>query len=159
MHPVGVPGRLAARHAARIVLRRLVRTRKTWQKEHDPEHRNSACRQCTTDLERITQVLGTSSASSHSIVITSALAMLTGEIYLWVDNPHVPRQCIVAAECLLLYAKRAADFLLARVVNCIFVSGEVVRPGEDGVAGLAGGGVNALTFVRTRLRAPLQERR
>jgi len=59
MHPVGVPGRLAARHAARIALRRLVRTRKTWQKDHDPEHRNSACRQCTTDLERITQVPGT----------------------------------------------------------------------------------------------------
>lgn len=85
--------------------------------------------------------------------------MLTGEIYLWVNDPHMPRQCIVAAECLLLYAKRAADFLLACVMNCIFMSGEVVRPGEDGVAGLAGGGVNALTFVRTRLRAPLQERR
>lgn len=98
-------------------------------------------------------------ASSHSIVITSALAMLTGEIYLRVDDSHMPRQRIVAAECLLLYAKRAADFLLACVMDCIFVSGEVVRPGEDGVAGLAGGGVNALTFVRTRLRAPLQERR
>jgi len=159
MHPVGVPDRRAARHAARIALRRLVRTRKTRQKDHDPEHRNSACRQCTTDLERIAQVPGTGSASSHSIVITSALAMLTGEIYLRVDDPHMPRQRIVAAECLLLDAKRAADFLLACVVNCIFVSGEVVGPGEDGVAGLAGGGVNALTFVRTRLRAPLQERR
>jgi hypothetical protein len=117
------PGRLAARHAARIALRRLVRTRKTWQKDHNPEHRNSACRQCTTDLERITQGPGTGPASSHSVVITSALAMLTGEIYLWVDNPHVPRQRIIAAECLLLYAKRAANFLLACVVNCIFVSG------------------------------------
>ena len=85
--------------------------------------------------------------------------MLTGEIYFRVDDAHMPRQRIVATECFLFDAKRAADFLLACVVNRIFVSGEVVRPGEDSVAGLAGSGVNALTFVRTRLRAPLQERR
>jgi len=91
MHPVGVPDRRAARHAARIALRRLVRTRKTQQKDHDPEHRNSACRQRTTDLARVTQVPGTGSTSSHSIMITSAPAMLTGEIYLRVDDPHMPR--------------------------------------------------------------------
>jgi hypothetical protein len=67
-------------------------TRKTRQKDHDPEHRNCACQQCTTDdLARITQVPGTRSTSSHSIVITSAPAMLTREIYFRVYDPHMPR--------------------------------------------------------------------
>jgi len=113
---------------------------------------------CTIDRER-TQVPGTDSASSHSIVVTSAPAMLTGEINFRVYNAHMPRQRIVTAERLLLDTKRTTDFLLAYVVNCIFMSGEVVRPGEDGVAGLARGGVDALAFVWTRLRVPLQERR
>jgi len=85
--------------------------------------------------------------------------MLTGEINFRVYNAHMPRQRIVTAERLLLDTKRTTDFLLAYVVNCIFMSGEVVRPGEDGVAGLARGGVDALAFVWTRLRVPLQERR
>lgn len=85
--------------------------------------------------------------------------MLTGEIYLRMDDTHVPRQRIVAAKGLLLNAERTADLLLARVVDCIFMSGEVVRSGEYSVAGFASGGVDALALVRARLRVPFQERR
>lgn len=91
---------------------------------------------------------------SISIVATTAPTMLSGEIDLRMDDTHVPRQRIIAAECLLLDAKCAADFLLAGIVNCVFMSGEVIGSREDGVARLAGGGVNALTLVWARLRVP-----
>lgn len=63
------------------------------------------------------------------------------------DSYHVTCQCIVAGESLFLDTQCAANFLLARVVNRVFVPGKIVRTGEDRAARLAGSGVDALTFV------------
>jgi hypothetical protein len=82
--------------------------------------------------------------------------------HLLVDSmfdPPVTDESVGTAERFLVGADFAPDLLLLRVVDGVLVTCEIVGPGEDGVAGLAGGGVNALTFVRTGLRAPLQERR
>lgn len=92
-------------------------------------------------------------------MIATTSAMLAGEVDLWMHDAHVPRQRIVAAEGLLLDAECAAHFLLARVVDGVLVARQVVGSREDGVARLAGGGVDALTLVWARLRIPLQERR
>jgi hypothetical protein len=95
------------------------------------------------------------SESESSIMVSSAPAMLSRKVHLWMHNAHVPRQCIVARKSLLLGTQCTADLLLAAVVNRVLVPGEIVRTGEHSVAWLAGCGVNALTFVRTRLRVPL----
>lgn len=53
-------------------------------------------------------------------------------------DSQVPRERIVPAEGLLLGAQRAVHLLLACVVDGVFVSCQVVRPGENGVAWLSG---------------------
>jgi len=54
---------------------------------------------------------------------------------------------IVPAEGLLLCTQVTAHLLLARVVDGILMAREVVRSREDGVAGLARRGVDALALV------------
>lgn len=70
----------------------------------------------------------------------------------------MPRQRVVPRKGLLLGAEVTADLLLACVVDGILVAGEVVGAREDGVARLAGGGVDALAFVWSGL-AVSHERR
>jgi len=82
-----------------------------------------------------------------SVMVSTAPAMLSGEVDFWMHNTHVTCQCIVAGESLFLDTQCAADFLLARVVNRVFVPGKIVRTGEDRAARLAGSGVDALTLV------------
>jgi hypothetical protein len=55
-----------------------------------------------------------------------------------VHHSQVPCERIVPAEGLLLGAQRTVHLLLARVVDGVFVSREIVRPGEDGIARLSG---------------------
>jgi hypothetical protein len=50
----------------------------------------------------------------------------------------MPSERIVPAKGLVLGANRAMHLLLTGVMNGVFVAGEVVRTGEDGVARLAG---------------------
>jgi hypothetical protein len=57
---------------------------------------------------------------------------------LWVYHAQVTGQRIVPAEGFLLGAVRAVHLDLLRVVNGVFVSGEVVRTREYRVARLAG---------------------
>jgi len=83
--------------------------------------------------------------------------MFAGEIDLWMDDTHVPSESVAPGECLFLLAKRTANFLLADVVDRVFVSSEIVRTGENGVARLPGRRVSPLTLVRTRLRVSLHE--
>jgi len=64
----------------------------------------------------------------------------------------MPGECIIPRKRLLLGAQVTADLDLASVVDRVFVSGEIVGAREDGVARLAGAGIDALAFVRTRLR-------
>jgi hypothetical protein len=80
-------------------------------------------------------------------MVSTTSAMLSGEIDLWMHNAlrmllarlrlvlarcvmtyHVTCQCIVARESLFLDAQRAADFLLARVVNRILMPSEIIWP-------------------------------
>ena len=82
---------------------------------------------------------------------TTPAPVLTRKVHLRMHDTHVSRQSIIAREGLLLYAERAADFLLAGIVNSILVTGEIIRTREDRIAGLAGCGVDALTLVRPRL--------
>jgi len=60
-------------------------------------------------------------------------------------------ECVGPAECLLIGAKIAPDFLLARIVDGVLVAGKVVGPREDRVAGLPGARVDAVTPVRPGL--------
>ena len=69
----------------------------------------------------------------------------------WVDNTHVARKRVVARKGLLLTTHRTPHLLLAVVVDGVLVACEVVRPREDGVARLVGGGVDPRALVRSRL--------
>jgi len=84
--------------------------------------------------------------------------MLSWEVNLGMDDAHMPSQSIVAAECFLFHAKRAADLLLAYVVNCVFVASEIVRPRKHRIAGLPGGRIYALALMRPLLRISRCER-
>ena len=52
-------------------------------------------------------------------------------------HSQVPRERVIPAEALLLGAQRTVHLLLARIVDRVFVSREIVRSGEDGIAGLS----------------------
>lgn len=77
--------------------------------------------------------------------------MLAREFNVGVAHPVVPRQCISTAERLLLCTQVAVHFLLFGVVDRVLMPGQVVRPREDGVARLAGAGVDAIAAVRSGL--------
>lgn len=53
---------------------------------------------------------------------------------------------IVSAERLFLGAQRAVHLELARVVNCVLMSGEIVRPRENGIARFSGRWVDSLAL-------------
>lgn len=63
---------------------------------------------------------------------------------------------IVSAESLLLRTEGTMHLLLARIVNRVFVPGEVVGPGEDSVTGLTGGGIYSLALVWASLGIALR---
>jgi hypothetical protein len=65
-------------------------------------------------------------SSNTSVMVTSASAMLSGEVDLRMYNTHVACQCIVAGKGLFLDTKCAADLLLARIVDCVLVTGEII---------------------------------
>jgi len=85
---------------------------------------------------------------------TSSASSLSKLDVFRMTNTEVPGESIVSTEGFLLCTQMTADFLLPRIVNCIFVSCEIVRPRENGVAGFASGGVNSFAFVRSVLRVP-----
>lgn len=71
---------------------------------------------------------------------------------LGMDNPHMPRKCVIAGKGFLLRAQMAADLLFSRIVDRIFMPRKIIWPRENGVARLARRRIDALAFVRTRLR-------
>ncbi len=56
------------------------------------------------------------------------------------------REGIVSAERLLLGTQRTVDLEFPRVMYCVFMSREVVRSGEDGIAGFSGRRINSFTL-------------
>lgn len=71
-------------------------------------------------------------------------------------DSQVPRERIVPAEGFLLGAQRAVHLLFARVVDGVFVSCQVVRPGENGIARLSGRRIDSFALVGTRLGVALR---
>lgn len=55
------------------------------------------------------------------------------------------------AEGLFFRAQVATNFLFSRVVNCVFVAGEVVRSGKDGMAWFTSTRIDPITSVWARL--------
>ena len=66
-------------------------------------------------------------------------------------HAHVTRERIVSREGLLLDAESAPDLLFFCVMKGVFVSRQVIRPGEVGFAWLSSRRVNALALVRASL--------
>lgn len=62
-----------------------------------------------------------------SVVATASPAMLAGEVDVRMYDAHVAGEGIVAREGLFLLAERAPHFLLADVVDGVFMSSQVVR--------------------------------
>lgn len=62
---------------------------------------------------------------------------LAGPINIRMHDPHVSGEGIISGESLLVGAQMTSCFRLACVVNCVFVTGEVIWTGEDGVARFA----------------------
>jgi hypothetical protein len=92
-------------------------------------------------------------------ITTTARPVLAREVHLRVHNSHMPCQCIVAREGLLLNTECTAHLLLASVVDSVLVTSKVVWSREDRVARLARCGVDALTLVRPRLGVAVQDSR
>lgn len=87
------------------------------------------------------------------LLMASATA-LAGKVDLGMYDAHMSSEGIVPAERLLFGTQVTSHLLLARIVNGVLVSCEVVRSREDGVARLARRGIDALAFVGSRLRVP-----
>lgn len=88
---------------------------------------------------------------AHSVMVPPSPSVLSRKVDLRVHNPHMPCQCIVARKSLFLNTQCTANFLLAPVVNGVFVSCQVVRTRKNGVARLPGRWVDALALVGPRL--------
>jgi hypothetical protein len=84
--------------------------------------------------------------------------MLAGEIDIGMYNAHVSSEGIRARECLLFLTQCAPDFLLARIMNRILVTRQIVGSREYGVARLARRRVGPLALVRPGLTVPLLQR-
>lgn len=77
--------------------------------------------------------------------------MLARELEIGMADTVMPGQRISTAECLLFCAHVAADLLLPRVVNRVFVTRQIVGPREHRVARLASARVDAFALVRSCL--------
>ena len=78
--------------------------------------------------------------------------MLSREFNIRVTHAVVPSECVRPAERLLIGTELAPDFLLASIVDGVFVPGKVVGSREERVTGLSGARVDAVAPVRTGLR-------
>lgn len=102
-------------------------------------------------------------AGKIDLRMDDALCIVSKAAFRWnnamVRSYHVPCQCIIARERFFFDAQCAAHLLLAHVVDCVLVPGEIIGSRKDGVAWLSGGGVDALALVRARLRVPFEQSR
>lgn len=76
----------------------------------------------------------------------------TRPINIRMHHPHVAGQGIIPRERFFLSTQMTANLLLARIMDGVLMTGEVVRAREDGIARFARGRVGAFAFVRTGLR-------
>ena len=86
---------------------------------------------------------------SRSPVLPPCLAW---PVDVGVYDPHVSGQGVISRKRFLFGAQVAAHFLFPGIVDRVFVTGEIVGTGKDRVAGLAGAGIDALTFMWASLR-------
>jgi hypothetical protein len=69
-------------------------------------------------------------------VVHSTAALVKLDV-LRMDNSEMPRESIIPAEGFFFGADRTVHLLFTRVVDRVFMASEIVRPREDGVAGLS----------------------
>lgn len=93
-----------------------------------------------------------SEKTAGSLGVAAAPPLLARELDFRMANAVVPSERIRPAEGLLVRAKIAANLLLPRVVDGVFVSRKIVGPREYCVAWLPGAGVDPVAFVRAMLR-------
>lgn len=93
------------------------------------------------------------SSSPRSVSSVSSPTLRQLDV-VWMAHSEVSGERIVPRKRLLLGAQVAAHFLLACVVDRVFVSCEIVRPREDGVTRLARRRIYSLAFVRPVLCVP-----
>ena len=80
--------------------------------------------------------------------------MLADPIHVGVYNTHVSSQGVITREGLFFRAQVAPYLELARIVDRVLMTCQVVRPREDRVARLAGRWIDAVTAMGTGLRVP-----
>jgi len=95
----------------------------------------------------------TQSGNSYS-VSTSAASTLPKFNVLRMTNTEVSGESIISAEGLFFGTQVTTNLLLSCIVDCIFMSCEIVRPREDCVAGFASGGIDPFALMRPVLRVP-----
>ena len=69
----------------------------------------------------------------------------------------MPSEGVVARKCLLFATHGTSDLLLTAIVDSVFVTRKIVGPGEDGVARLVGGRIDACALMWTSLRVTSEE--
>jgi len=83
----------------------------------------------------------------RSIVCTTS-SVLSRKVDLRMDYAHMTGERVTSGEGLFFNAQGTPHLLFAHIVNSVLVPCQIVRPREDGVAGLSSGWIDALTFVR-----------
>jgi len=112
----------------------------------------------TDDGKQILPTQGVIMTRRKRLVIAPA-AVLAGEIDFRMHDAHVSGERVIPGEGLVLDTKRTANLLLAGIVNGVFMTGQVVRSRENGVARLSSCWIDALTFVGTGLGVARKEGR
>jgi hypothetical protein len=77
-----------------------------------------------------------SGARNGSVVRPPTTSTAGGISMLWMHHAQMASKGIIPAESLLLGTVWAVDLLLSRIVDCILMTGQIVRPRENRVAGL-----------------------
>lgn len=83
--------------------------------------------------------------------MSTTSAVFAGEFHVWVADSVVSREGIGSTKRLFLGAKPTSNLLLPRIMNRIFVSGQVVRSREYRVARLSRARIDSLALVWTSL--------
>jgi len=96
--------------------------------------------------------------NTQSIVSTSS-PVLSWKVDFRVDNAHVTGERIASRKGLFLDTECATHLLLARIVDGILVTRQIIRPRENGVTGFSSGRVDSFALMRACLRISRKDSR
>ena len=83
--------------------------------------------------------------------MASTPPVFAGKLHLRMTHTKVPGESVGATERLVVGAEVTTHLLLPCIVYCVFMTGEVVRSREDGVARFPGARIDAVALVRPSL--------